>query len=159
VRADLRDLPLAAGSLDAAYGWYSSLFVFDDGTNRQVLVEAARALRPGGRLLVQHANPLALAAEPLARDRRALPGGGDVEERSAFDAATGRERLSRVLTRGGRQLAGSCELRYYSPHEWTVLAGEAGLLAPRLASTGRGGQPAPFDERSIDLIAVMEKPT
>jgi SAM-dependent methyltransferase len=157
VRADFRALPFGP-VFDAAFAWYSSLFLFEDQANQAVLAEAARVLRPGGRLLVQHANPLRLAHEPEAEAERALPGGGTCRERSRFDPGSGVEVLVRTLRRGGRVLAGSVRLRYYSPIEWEALARAAGLRLSALASTGAGA-PAPFSEEAVDLVAVLEKPT
>ncbi|HEY7724870.1 MAG TPA: methyltransferase domain-containing protein [Anaeromyxobacteraceae bacterium] len=158
VRADLRSLPFGR-AFDAAFSWYSSLFVFEDRENVAALAEVARVLRPGGRLLVQHANPLRLAREPAGRARRRLPGGAVVEEDARFDPATGREGLSRRLVRGSEVLTGRCELRYYTPDGWGELARAAGLRPPRLRATGPGGAPVPFEAGSIDLIAVLEAPT
>lgn len=157
VRADFRALPFGP-AFDAAYAWYSSLFLFDEAGNAAALAEAARVLRPGGRLLVQHANPARLAREPETRFEGVLPGGGRVAERSVYDPATGVETLSRSLDRGGRVLAGTVRLRYYNGTEWTALAARAGLRLRDLASTGAAG-PAPFSDDSLDLVAVLEKPT
>ena len=158
VRADLRALPFGP-AFDAAYSWYSSLFLFDDRENAAALAEVAGVLRPGGRLLVQHANPLRLAQEPESRARRRLPGGGHAEEEARFDARTGRERIRRSLVRGAEVLTGRCQLRYYTPDGWAELARAVGLSPPRLHATGPGGAPVPFEAGSIDLIAVVEKPT
>jgi SAM-dependent methyltransferase len=157
VRADQRQLPFRP-AFGAAYSWYSSLFLFGEAENVRALAEAGRALRLGGRLLVQHANPLRLAGEPEARITRALPGGGRVEESSRFDPATGVETLARVLTRGEQVLAGAARLRYYRPDEWERIAPRAGLRLRELASSGGGG-PEPFAPDALDLIAVLEKPT
>jgi len=73
LRGDLRALPLREASFDAAWSWYASLFMWDEPANLAALVGAARVLRRGGRLLIQHANPLALALEPRAVARRSLP--------------------------------------------------------------------------------------
>lgn len=156
-RADLRALPLAAG-FHAAYAWYASLLLFDEAGNAAALAEAARVLRPGGRLLVQHANPEALAREPLARASRALPGGGRVEEESWFDPTIGVESLSRRVVGRGRMLEGSVRLRYYRASEWGEIAPRAGLRLAAIASTGAGA-PVPFTAEALDLIAVLEKPT
>ena len=158
LRADLRALPLRPASFDAVYSWYASLFMYDDAGNEAALRAAGRLLRPGGRLLVHHANPLALAAEPHAAARHALPGGGEVEEASTFDAARGVDRCARSLRLpDGRALSAVAELRYYSPAEWAPLAAGAGLRLVALTSSapppgGGLGPDAP------DLIALMEPP-
>lgn len=162
VRGDVRALPFRAGAFDAAFSWYASLFMFDDRTNAACLAEAGRALRPGGRLLVHHANPLRLAREPRATARRELADGAVVEEESSFDVARGVDRCARRLVRpGGDVLAGTAELRYYSPTEWGPLAGRAGLRLVELTTTPDAGRPARREPgpESPDLIALLEKPT
>jgi SAM-dependent methyltransferase len=159
VRGDLRALPLRPGSFDAAFSWYSSLFAFDDPTNEACLAGAARALRPGGRLLVHHGNPLRAAAEPEATAARTLPDGARVEERSRWDPARGVDVSSRRIIRpGGAVLAATAELRYYMPSEWGRLAERAGLRLVAVTSTSGAAarrEPGPEDP---DLIAVLETP-
>ena len=147
VRGDVRTLPFREGAFDAAYSWYSSLFMFDDRTNAACLAEAARVLRRGGRLLVHHANPATLALRPADAARRTLADGSVVEETSAFDAAAGVDRCARRLVRrSGAVLAATAELRYYNRSEWGPLAVGAGL---RLAHV---------NETPQDLIVLLEKP-
>lgn len=158
VRADLRALPLRPAALDAVFSWYASLFMFDDAANLAALGEAARALRRGGRLLVQHGNPLALEDGVAATARRDLPGGGVVEELSTWDAGAGVDRCRRRLTRpGGPVLEGTAELRYYSPSEWEALAPRAGLRLRGITSTAPPHHGA-LDHAAPDLIALLEKP-
>jgi len=160
VRADLRALPLPDGALDAVYSWYASLFMYDEAGNVAALGELARVLRPGGRCLVQHSNPLRLALEPVAAARRSLPDGSVVEEEATFDPATGVERAHRRLVRpDGSVQAGTAVLRHYRAEEWELLARGAGLRLLELTSTvprSTGGSGAPGPE-AVDLIAVMEK--
>ncbi len=158
--ADLRALPFADGAFDAACSWYASLFMYGEAENLAALAELARVLRPGGRAVVQHGNPLRLEREPRASARRQLPAGGLVEEEAWFDAAAGVERAHRRLTRpDGTRLEGTTALRYYRPAEWAALAGRAGLRLLRLTSTGAAA--AGRDERvgpgSLDLVAVLER--
>jgi hypothetical protein len=149
----VRALPVRAGAFSAAYSWYASLFMFDDAGNAAALAGVARAVRPGGRVLVQHGDPLRLVAHPHERAARELPDGGRVEEESAFDARRGVDRCTRRLTRpDGSILEGTAELRYYSPVEWGALAPACGFRLVELTSTVHGAA-AP------DLVAVLEKPT
>jgi SAM-dependent methyltransferase len=160
VRGDVRALPFRTGSFDAAYSWYASLFMFDDATNAACLAEAARVVRRGGRLLVHHANPLELAREPVAAARRTLSDGSIVVEESSFDAATGVDRCARrVVKADGAALAGTAELRYYTPSEWGPLAESAGARLLELTSTpdaGRSPRREPGPD-APDLIALLEK--
>jgi len=155
VQGDLRALPFPGGAFDAAYSWYSSLFMWDDAGNAAALAGLARVLRPGGRALVHHANPLRLAADPVAHARRELPDGAVVEEEARFDAATGVEIARRRLARpDGTALEGTASLRYYRPDEWGPLARGAGLRV--LALTSTTGIAASAAE-APDLIAVIER--
>lgn len=160
VRADVRALPFAAGAFDAAYSWYSSLFMFDDATNVRCLREAARVVRPGGRLLVHHANPARLAEDPLDTARRTLRDGSEVTEESRFDPVRGVDVSARRLVRpDGAVLQGVAELRYYRPSEWTPLAAQAGLRVVRVTSTSDAGSlsPTPPGRDAPDLVVLLER--
>lgn len=159
VRGDLRALPFRPGAFDSVYSWYSSLFMYGDGENLRVLAAAARLLRPGGRMIVHHDNPLRLARHAQAEAGWDLPGGGRVEEESHFDPSTGVDVCRRRLTRrDGTVLAGTARLRYYTPEEWEALAPRAGLRLLRITSTWQADSPAePLDDDAPDLIALAEK--
>jgi SAM-dependent methyltransferase len=160
LRADVRALPLRDAAFDAAFSWYASLFMFDDATNAACLAALGRAVRPGGRVLVHHANPLRLALEPHDASRRELPDGSVVEEISDFDDLSGVDRCRRTLTRpSGRVLAGTAELRYYKPSEWSRLSDSAGLRLLHLTSTTAAAidPPPELGPEAPDLIALLEK--
>lgn len=152
-RGDVRALPFAGGAFDAVYSWYSSLFMWDEPGNLAALRELGRVLRPGGRALVHHGNPLRLAGDPVASARRVLADGAVVEEEARFDAAAGIEHAHRRLVRpDGTALEGTARLRYYRGEEWGPLAASAGLrLAAVTSTTGVVGADAP------DLIAIVER--
>jgi SAM-dependent methyltransferase len=162
VRGDVRALPFAAGSFDAVYSWYASLFMFDDAENLACLAGISRVVRPGGRVLVHHANPLRLALDPHDTARRVLADGTVVEEESVFDAPSGIDRSARRLVRpDGSVVAATAELRYYSPAEWKDLSRAAGLRIVEITTTPwAGGAPAgELGPDAPDLIALLEKPT
>jgi len=156
VRGDLRSLPFRPGSFDAVYSWYSSIFMYDDAENARCLAAAVSLLRPGGRILVHHDNPLRLNGKREAQDAWDLPSGGRVEETSVYDPGTGRDSCTRrVIRADGSMLAGVAHLRYYTPEEWSGLAAGCGLEILRITSTWQADRPTErLDDDAPDLIAI-----
>ena len=156
VRGDVRALPLRPGAFDAVFSWYSSLFMFGDEENLRCLAAAAALLKPGGRIVVHHDNPARLARQPTAHAEWDLARGGRVVEDSRYDPATGRDVCTRrVIRPDGAVLAGTAELRYYTPEEWEALAPRAGLELLRITSTWQADRPAErLDDDAPDLIAL-----
>ena len=152
VRADLRKLPLHAGSLAAAFCFYSSMFLGTDADAAEALAEAARVLRPGGALVLTTDNPLRLAARPAAVYVEDVPGLGRVREESAWDASASVDRVTKTLRPPrGESLSATFVIRYYPPPALAGLARAAGLVLRRLEPD------APFTEETPQLIALLEK--
>jgi SAM-dependent methyltransferase len=63
LQGDMREPPFE-GRFDALVNWFSSFGYFDDETNRRVLEGFARALRPGGVLLIGCARPVSRTWRP-----------------------------------------------------------------------------------------------
>ena len=152
VRADLRRLPLHAGSLAAAFCFYSSMFL---GTHEDALAalrEAARVLRAGGSLVLTTDNPLRLAARPDAVYQEEVPGLGFVSEKSAWDAVARVDRVTKTLRpASGESLSATFVIRYYAPPELAGMAQDSGLYLRRLEPD------APLTEETPQLIALLEK--
>lgn len=69
VRGDVRALPYADATFDLATNLFTSFGYFDDdAANRQALAEMARLLRPGGRLVLDHANRARVGRDLVAHD-------------------------------------------------------------------------------------------
>lgn len=84
VRADVRALPFVA-SFDLAVNLFSSFGYFeDDRDNARALVQMAAVLKPGGTLVLDHANRSFLQAnlEPVSRQSR---NGLDIEHRRRIE--------------------------------------------------------------------------
>jgi SAM-dependent methyltransferase len=152
LRADLRALPLHAGSLAAAFCFYSSMFLGTHADAVAALREAARVLRPGGSLVLTTDNPLRLASRPQARYEEDVPGLGRIVEESEWDSRGNVDRVTKTLhTPAGESLSATFSIRYYAPPRLLGLARAAGFLLRRL-------QPdAPLTEQTPQLIALLEK--
>ena len=152
VRADLRALPLHAGTLAAAFCFYSSMFL---GTHEDALLalrEAARVLRTGGSLVITTDNPLRLAARPDSVFEEDVPGLGRVREHSVWDPGANVDRVTKTLRPpAGESLSATFVIRYYAPPALAELGRTAGLALRRLDPD------APLTEDTPQLIALMEK--
>lgn len=104
-RRDLRKLEYE-DEFDAAVNWFTSFGYFDPQTNDGVLAGLARALRPGGRLLLELHNPWRLQRLLEASGGTAgviVNKGADViADRVTYDEATRRSRTERFMVRDGR---------------------------------------------------------
>lgn len=152
VLGNLRALPLRAGGLDGALCFYSSMFLGTEAEAAQALREAARVLRPRGRLVLTCDNPLRLAAAPRASFQEDVPGLGVVREESEFDARGGVDRVSRSLVRpSGARLEATFHIRYFLPEALAALAAPAGLRLVRLEPD------TALTEATPQLVALLER--
>jgi SAM-dependent methyltransferase len=105
LEGDMRELPFE-GRFDAVVNWFTSFGYFDDDTNRRVLAGFRRALRPGGRLLLEQASREFLLANLPRHGGPAviLTERGDdlMIDKVTFDLAAGRSHTERIMVRDGR---------------------------------------------------------
>ncbi|MEI6777126.1 MAG: class I SAM-dependent methyltransferase [Chloroflexales bacterium] len=162
VQGDMRELTYEA-RFDAVLVMNSSLGFFDDATNKEVLAGAARALVPGGRLLLQCINPYQIEAY-LREFRRGWYqiGAGYVLREASFDPR------SAALAIGYRYLDASQGLdvlhpgdriRLYGFPEIAALLAEVGLR-PLSIFGDAILPPVPFGEQSVwqVIVAVRDLP-
>ena len=124
VEGDLRSLPWE-GRFDVVLNWFTSFGYFGDDDNRRVLGEAWKALRPGGRFVVDLHN----------RDefqRRRVPvsmverDGDLMVDRHEFDVLSGRIDTERIVVRNGRVRRFMFSVRAFTfveLRDWLVQAG------------------------------------
>jgi len=155
VHADMREMAFE-NQFDGAYCMLTSFGYFDEETNLRVAERLARALKPGGRLLLDVLNRDYIVGDlPL---RVWWEGTGCVVlEEVDFNFHTSRINTHRsVVFEDGRQLEQELSIRAYSLHEIGRLLRQAGFrvldVSGHLATRGQF-----FGGSSRNLLVVAEK--
>jgi SAM-dependent methyltransferase len=126
VRGDMRELDFDA-QFDGAYCLFSTFGYFDDETNKKTVANIARALRPGGRVLIEILNRDYVIADLPTR----VWWEGDgcvVLEEVELNYFSSRIQVNRsVVFDDGRQVEQEISVRAYSLHEVGKLLHSAGF--------------------------------
>jgi SAM-dependent methyltransferase len=155
VRGDMRELDFDA-QFDGAYCLFSTFGYFDDETNKRTVANLARALRPGGRLLLEILNRDYVIADLPTR----VWWEGDgclVLEEVELNYYSSRIQVSRsVVFEDGRQLEHEISVRAYSLHEVGKLLHAAGLRVLEV-SGGYHTRGRFFGNQSRHIIVLAER--
>ncbi len=125
VQADLRSMDLRSlefdNEFDAIYNWFNSFGYFSDGVNAEVARRFARALRTGGRLLIEQVN-----RERILRNFLPVTTKHGVLIRSSWDNDLERLLAERVIDGIGAVESRSSQ-RLYTLSQMRKLLASAGL--------------------------------
>jgi SAM-dependent methyltransferase len=151
--ADMRQFAPDA-EFDAIVNWFTSFGYFDEAVDRAILATWRRALKPGGKLIIDHQNRQRLLAVMAATggDAVALTQRGDdlLVDRTSFDLATSRTNTERITVREGRVRRYPFTVRTFSFTElrdWLLQAGFADVV-------GYGPEGDPFALTSRRMVVV-----
>ena len=151
VEGDMRTLPWEE-RFDLVLNWFTSFGYFDDDGNRAWVREARKALRPGGRLVLDLWNRDAMSGVwlPVTMNER---DGDLLIDRHHFDVLTGRAETDRVLVRDGRVRTVRFSVRCFTFTElrdWLLDAGFTGV-----AGSGPEGEPLTLQVRRMMVVATL----
>ncbi|MFO0576986.1 MAG: class I SAM-dependent methyltransferase [Polyangia bacterium] len=155
VHGDMRDMTFD-GEFDGAYSFFTTFGYFDDDTNRRVATGICKALRPGGRLVLDLINRDYLIADLPTR----VWWQGDgcvVLEEVDFNYFTSRLQVQRqIIIEDGRQLEQEISIRAYSLHEIGKVLHHAGFRVIEV-SGGLDLRGRFYGNESRQLLVVAEK--
>lgn len=124
-RVDMRELPFE-GEFDAAICFWGSFGYFDEAGDLAQARSAARALKPGGRYLIDTPGAETILSRFTERDWFEVEGSVVLQERS-YSLGEGREETEWTFLREGRRESHRSSMRIYTLHELTELLREAGF--------------------------------
>jgi SAM-dependent methyltransferase len=156
VHADMREMSFDS-QFDGAYCMLSSFGYFDEETNLRVATAICKALKPGGKLLLDIINRDYIVGD--LPSRAWWEGDGCVVlEEVDFNYHTSRVLIRRSVVFGnGRQSEQEISMRAYSLHEVGKLLRQAGLrvldVSGSLATKSRF-----FGAASRNIVALCERP-
>jgi len=155
VRGDMRELDFE-NQFDATYCLFSTFGYFDDETNKKTLQNVARALKPGGKVLVEILNRDYVIADLPTR----VWWEGDgcvVLEEVELNYFSSRIQVNRsVVFDDGRQLEQEISVRAYSLHEVGKLMHAAGFRVLEV-SGGYQTRGRFFGNQSRHIIVLAER--
>jgi len=118
---DVRDLDFD-GEFHAVYNWGGSFGYFSDDENLEVLRGYARALKRGGRLMVEQPN-----REYILRHFRRRGERGGVRTRTKWSPRTERVETTWTCTLDGRRRSCRSVMRLFTPGQFARLFARVGL--------------------------------
>ncbi|MEC3981929.1 class I SAM-dependent methyltransferase [Amycolatopsis sp. H20-H5] len=149
VLGDMKDLPWT-GRFDLVVNWFTAFGYFDDDGNKRVLAEVARALRPGGRFVLDLNNYTAVLN--TYQHTTATERDGDLLiDRGRLDPLTGRQIVERTLIRGDTVRRARWFVRMFTFPElrdWLLDAGFG-----KVDGYGEDCEPLAFAHRRMIVVA------
>ena len=152
VKADLRCMDLRAvefeNEFDAVCNWFNSFGYFSDRENADVAMRFSRALRPGGRLLIEQLN-----RERILRNFRPEAVRDGALFRSRWDRG-GERLIARCVVEGIAAEESRSSQRLYTPSQMRNLLSSAGLEVEAVHGSREG---EPYGRGSPRMVVVARK--
>jgi len=154
LRSDMRNIDFE-GAFHAAFNWFGSFGYFSDEDNLLFCRKVFKALKPGGRFLVEGPNKSFIETHFRANVEHRI-GGVLIKVRNRWDTKGERIRGSwTFITKDGRREQKKTDMRIFNAAEMRALLRSAGFR--EITFHGRPSL-ARFTRHSKRLIAVARKP-
>lgn len=156
-QGDMRRLDFA-GKFDGVYSYFTSFGYFSDEENESVLAGVARALRPGGRFLLDVVNRDRMLTHPQQRTWSQREDGALLMEEFTLEIVGSRvmSRQTLIEPGGGARVNKEYELRAYTCAELTALMRRHGLEVDRVFG-GADASEYSSESRRLILLATRKE--
>lgn len=157
VSGDMRELAYDR-EFDAVYSYFTSFGYFSDVENERVLANLARALKPGGRFLIEMTNRDWILTHPRQRTWTQRDDGALLMEETSLDLRTSRVTTRQTLIEpagGGARVQKEYDLRVYTCAELVAMFARHGLEV-REVWGGAEREPYSTESRRLILLATRE---
>jgi SAM-dependent methyltransferase len=149
IKGDMRSLPWTE-RFDCIINWFTAYGYFNDADNHRVLVEACRALKPGGKLLLDHQNRDRILknfhpAFVMEKD------GNYMIDLNRYNILTGQTENERIIVRDGRTRRMQYFIRLFTYPELRDWLLQASFR--RVEGYGHTGEALTLDSRRMIVIA------
>jgi len=138
---------------DAAINWFTSFGYHDDETCKAIIAEYRRALKPGGRLLIEtlHHDWIVRNLAPTASASVARSGDDLMVDENVFDPLTSRINTVRTVIRDGEVRQSRHFVRLPTATEFRRWLIDAGFVDVTI--TASDGQPLTLARRRLMVVA------
>lgn len=155
IKGDMRELPFK-NEFDAIYMFFTSFGYFSDEDNFKVLKEVSKALKKGGKCLIDLSNPLMVIRNFQYESWILTKDGLICLEQNEFNPVTMRTKTLRIVLKGGKEVDRKEHIvRLYMPSELSFLMRLAGLKTIKFYGDWRDF--SEYNENSRRLIIITEK--
>jgi SAM-dependent methyltransferase len=156
IKSDMRTIPFE-GHFDAVVNMFTSFGYFEaEADNRRVLAEISKALKPGGRVLIDLINREWVIANNQAAERRENSDGTVVLERRELNLQTSRNHVTFTIidADGKKRESVGHRIRLYTLTEIIRMMAEANLIYERVYG---GFDSEPYTTSTRRMIVVARK--
>jgi SAM-dependent methyltransferase len=153
VHSDMRRISFD-GEFHAAFNWFGSFGYFSDADNLAFCRAVFRALRPGGRFLIEGPNKSFVLSHFRPKVEHNL-GGVRIDTRNRWNARTNRVHSTWTFRRGKRTERHTLTMRLFNGAELRALLRQAGFRDVQLHQRDPLGR---FTRHSKRLVGVGRKP-
>ncbi len=154
IRGDMREIPYE-NHFDLIVNFFTSFGYFtDDAENQRVLSSIAKALKPGGKFLMDYMNPENVAENLVEKDEKDIAGGTHVIQERWIDESPRRINKKITLIREGEESIYRESVRMYTHAEMLEMLSAANL---EVMETYGNFADAGYSQNSTRMILIGEK--